>query len=57
MTTPQKLIVTVDLDIPEKTVNKCLRVLDMWLEAHPDKTIIVENEDGTRVCLIAEVGK
>lgn len=57
MTTPQKLTVTVDLDIPEKTINKCMRLLDMWLEAHPDKTIIVEDEDGTRVCLIAEVGK
>lgn len=57
MATPQKLTVgiTVDLDIPEKTVNKCLRVLDMWLEEPPDKTIIVEDEDGTRACLIAEV--
>ena len=57
MTTPQKLTVTVDLDIPENTVNKCLRVLDMWLETHPDKTLVVEDEEGTRVCLIAEVGK
>ena len=55
MATPQKFTETVDLDIPEKTVNKCLRVLDMWLEEHPDKTIIVEEEDGTRTCLIAEV--
>ena len=54
MAKPQKLTVTVGLDIPEITVNKCLRVLDMWLEEHPDKTIIVEEEDGVRVCLISE---
>ena len=52
-----KLTITVDLDITDAAVNKCLKVLEIWLENHPDKTIIVEDEDGTRVCLIAEVGK
>ena len=49
----QKLTVTVDLDITEAAVNKCLRVLDIYLESHEDKTIVVEEENGVRVCLIA----
>lgn len=53
--TINKVKVTVDIGVTENTVNKCLRVLDMWLEEHPDKTIMVEDEDGVRVCLIAEV--
>ena len=56
MMKPQKLTVTVDVDITDATVNKCLRVLEIFLENHPDKTIVVENEGGVRVCLIAEVG-
>lgn len=55
MMASQKLTVTVDIDITEACVNKCLRVLEIWLEQHPDKTIVVEDEDGVRVCLIAEV--
>ena len=50
-----KLTITVDLDITDAAVNKCLRVLEIWLENHPDKTIRVEDEDGVRACLIEEV--
>lgn len=55
MMASQKVTVTVDIDIAEACVSKCLRVLEIWLEQHPDKTIVVEDEDGVRVCLIAEV--
>ena len=50
-----KLTVTIDLDITDAAVNKCLRVLEIWLENHSDKTIRVEDEDGVRVCMIEEV--
>lgn len=55
MALANKITVTIDLDITDAAVNKCLRVLEIWLENHPDKTIRVEDEDGVRVCLIEEV--
>ena len=56
MAVANSITVTVDVGITEKTVEKCLRVLDIWLADNPDKTIRVEDEDGVRVCLIEEVG-
>ena len=53
--TCNKLTVTIDLGVTDKTAEKCLRVLDMYLEEHSNKTIVVEQEGKTRVCLIAEV--
>ena len=53
--TSNKLTITIDLDITDAAVNKCLRVLEIWLGNHPDKTIRVEDKDGVRVCLVSEV--
>lgn len=50
------LDVNMRLQIGEKTLDRCLQIVDMWLEDNPDKTIVVEDEGGVRVCLIAERG-
>ena len=55
------MAVTVDVDVnisvSDKTLNRVLNILDQWLEDNPDKTIVIEEEDGARVCLIAERSK
>ena len=53
MAAANKITITIDLDITDAAVNKCLRVLEIYLESHEDKTIVVEEENGVRVCLIA----
>ena len=49
---------TVDVEmrmvVPEKAVERCLLLLEMWLADNPEKTIVVEQEGDLRVCLIAE---
>lgn len=45
---------SVDIVISDKTADRALVILGMWLEDHPDKTIVVEQEDDLRVCLIAD---
>lgn len=49
---------TVDVEmrmvVPEKAVERCFILLEMWLADNPDKTIVIEKEGDTRVCLIAE---
>lgn len=45
---------SVDIVISDKTAYRALVILGMWLEDHPDKTIVVEQEGDLRVCLIAE---
>ena len=49
-----KFDVNVEMAVSEKTLGRCLRIVEEWLEDHPDKTIVVEEEHGVRVCLIAE---
>lgn len=36
------------LRVPDKTVDRCLRLLEMWLEDNPEWTIVAEKkyEDG-----------
>lgn len=38
------------LRVPDETVDRCLRLLEMWLEDNPEWTIVAEkkyeNEDG-----------
>ena len=45
---------SVDITISDKAIDRALTIIGMWLEDHPDKTIVVEKEDDLRVCLIAE---
>ena len=49
-----KVDVNVEMAVSEKTLGRCLRIVEEWLEDHPDKTIVVEEENGVRVCLIAK---
>lgn len=46
--------VSMNLTVDEKTLGRALHIVEMWLEDHPDKTIVVEEENGVRVCLVAE---
>lgn len=34
--------VDVNLSVTEKTVDRCLRILEMWLEDHPQYDIVGE---------------
>lgn len=45
---------SVDIVISDKTADRALVILGMWLEDHPDKTIVVEQKNDLRVCLIAD---
>ena len=46
----QRLNLEVDLHlfISDETACQCLRILEMWQESNPDKTIIGER-DGTKI--------
>lgn len=48
---PQEITVNVNVEIPDETAERCLRVLNMWLEDNQDKRIIAEDrrtEHGVR---------
>lgn len=45
---------SVDITISDKALDRALTIIGMWLEDHPDKTIVVEQEGDLRVCLIAD---
>lgn len=45
---------SVDITISDKALDRALAIIGMWLEDHPDKTIVVEQKDDLRVCLIAD---
>lgn len=49
--------VTLNFSVDEKTINRALHIVEQLLEDNPDKTIVIEEEDGLRVCLIAEKGE
>lgn len=34
--------VNANVTIPDKTVERCLRLIEMWMDDNPDKRIIVE---------------
>lgn len=34
----------VRLNIPDETICRCLRILEMWMDDNPDKRIIVERD-------------
>lgn len=37
-----EITVDVNVKIPDETICRCLRVLEMWMDDNPDKNIIVE---------------
>ena len=36
--------VAVNVTIPDETVRRCLRILEMWMQDNPDAAIIVDKE-------------
>lgn len=44
----------IELQVSEKALTRALWIVDWYLADHPDKTIIIEQEDDMRVCLIAD---
>lgn len=43
-----------DLKPSDATIDRVLTILDWYLADHPEKTIVVEQENDLRVCLIKE---
>jgi len=41
-----EITVGVRVNIPDETICRCLRVLEMWMDDNPDKNIIVEQVNG-----------
>lgn len=41
-----EITVDVRVNIPDETICRCLRVLEMWMDDNPDKRIIVEQING-----------
>lgn len=41
-----EITVDVKMSIPDETICRCLRVLEMWMDDNPDKNIIVEQIQG-----------
>ena len=39
-----KITVDVKVSIPDETICRCLRVLEMWMDDHPDDKIVVDRE-------------
>ena len=38
------ITVDVKVKIPDETICRCLRILEMWMDDNPDKNIIVNQE-------------
>lgn len=41
-----EITVDVRVNIPDETICRCLRILEMWMDDNPDKNIIVEQVYG-----------
>ncbi len=41
-----EITVDVRVAIPDETICRCLRILEMWMDDNPDKNIIVERVNG-----------
>ena len=44
MASAVNVTIDVKVSIPDETVCRCLRVLEMWMDDNPHKAIIVERE-------------
>ena len=40
-----KVTVGVRVAIPDETVERCMRILEMWMDDHPDCNIVCEQLD------------
>lgn len=46
-----KVTISIGLEIPQETVDRCLRILEMYMDDNPDLTLVCERisgEDGIR---------
>lgn len=41
-----EITVDVKIKIPDETICRCLRVLEMWMDDNPNKNIVVERVEG-----------
>lgn len=39
-----EITVDVHVKIPDETICRCFRILEMWMDENPDKDIIVDRE-------------
>lgn len=39
-----EITVDVKMNIPDETICRCLRVLEMWMDDNPHKAILVDRE-------------
>lgn len=42
MARANRITVDVDMTIPEETLRRCCRILEMWMDDNPDKKLICE---------------
>lgn len=50
----QSIDVALRLTVDAVTLNRALCVIDWYLKDNPGKTIVIKEEDGDRICLIAD---
>ena len=51
----QNIDTTLRLTVDETILNRALCVIDWYLKDNPGKTIVIEEEDGDRICLMADM--
>ena len=54
MTGSTSIEVSVNMVIPKETVERCLRVMEIWMSDNPDKTIVARQAYGGRITLHIE---
>ena len=54
MATATEIEYKLKVGVDDTAVGRALNILDWYLADHPEKTIVVEQENDLRVCLIKE---
>lgn len=44
MAIADRITVNVKVGIPSETIERCLRILEMWMDDHPHERIVVDRE-------------
>jgi len=47
MALADSITVNVKVSIPGETIERCLRILEMWMDDHPHERIVVDREMAT----------
>lgn len=48
MAKADSITVNVKVGIPNETIERCLRILEMWMDDHPHERIVVDREMTTK---------